>query len=179
MEDNIKERNSMQEKIEELEKELRLAINIDDIATTIRNDDAQTILSLIEKLQKENELLRKDIEGWEKYCEEIQEEQTEVNNKNCELEFDVEKLQKENEKLEDDNKYLRERETYLEKRRENIINLFQSQQTATTIPIQKIKDKIEELKKDETSKYYYMFLEDRDLENTIQVLQELLESEEK
>lgn len=47
------------------------------------------------------------------------------------------------------------------------------------IPKKKVKDKIEELKKDENSKYYYMFLEDRDLENTIQVLQELLESEEK
>ncbi len=43
------------------------------------------------------------------------------------------------------------------------------------IPIQKIKDKIEKLKKDETNKYYDMFLEDRDLENTIKVLQELLE----
>lgn len=43
------------------------------------------------------------------------------------------------------------------------------------ISVKKIKDKIEELKKDETNKYYYMFLEDRDLENTIQVLQELLE----
>ena len=44
-----------------------------------------------------------------------------------------------------------------------------------SIPVQKIIDKIEELKKDETNKYYYMFLEDRDLENTIKVLQELLE----
>lgn len=39
----------------------------------------------------------------------------------------------------------------------------------------KIKDKIEELEKDEYSKYYYMFLEERDLKYTIQVLQELLE----
>lgn len=39
----------------------------------------------------------------------------------------------------------------------------------------KIKDKIEELEKDEYSKYYDMFLEERDLKYTIQVLQELLE----
>ena len=43
------------ETVEELRKQLRLAINIDDVATTIRNDDAETILNLIEKLQKENE----------------------------------------------------------------------------------------------------------------------------
>lgn len=57
----------------------------------------------------------------------------------------IERLQKENEELENENKYLRERESYLEKRREDIINLFQNQQTATTIPKQKIKDKIEKL----------------------------------
>ena len=59
----------------------------------------------------------------------------------------IEKLQKENEELENDNRYLREREAYLEKRRSDIIKLFQNQQTATTIPIQKIKDKIEEISK--------------------------------
>nr|DAO54474.1 MAG TPA: hypothetical protein [Caudoviricetes sp.] len=48
------------------------------------------ILNLIEKLQKENE-------SWKSYSEELEEEQIEKNNKNCELEFEVEKLQKENE----------------------------------------------------------------------------------
>ena len=47
------------ESIEEFRKQLRLAINIDDVTTTIRNDNAQTILNLIEKLQKENEELKK------------------------------------------------------------------------------------------------------------------------
>ena len=42
----------------------------------------------------------------------------------------------------------------------------------------KKKDKIEELKKDEYSQYYYMFLEERDLKYTIQILQELLEESE-
>lgn len=56
------------------------------------------ILSDYKTVLKETELLRKDIEDWKKYCEEIQEEQTEMSNKNCELEFEVEKLQKENEK---------------------------------------------------------------------------------
>ncbi len=69
-------------------------------------DKQQTIIN---KYAKENELLRKDIEGWKKYCEEIEEEQTEMSNKNCELEFEVEKLQKENEELkEKENKIYKE-----------------------------------------------------------------------
>ena len=46
------------ESIEEFRKQLRLAINIDDVTTDIINDNAQTILNLIEKLQKENEELK-------------------------------------------------------------------------------------------------------------------------
>lgn len=52
------------EAIEELEKQLRLAINIDDITTTIRNKEAQTILKLIEKLQRQNEKLDNDNVKW-------------------------------------------------------------------------------------------------------------------
>lgn len=48
------------ESIEEFRKQLRLAINIDDVTTVIRNDNAQTILNLLEKLQKENEELKAD-----------------------------------------------------------------------------------------------------------------------
>lgn len=48
------------------------------------------------------------------------------------------------------------------------------------IPKQKIKYKIEELEKDIESKYYDSFLEERDIEKTIGVLEELLqESEDK
>lgn len=75
----------------------------------------------------------------------------------------IEKLQKENEELKklhiQDNKHL---DFIME----------------NSIPVQKVKDKIKELKKDETNKYYDMFLEERDLENTIQVLQELIEKRE-
>lgn len=46
------------EAIEEFRKQLRLAINIDDVTTIIRNDNAQIILNLLEKLQKENEELK-------------------------------------------------------------------------------------------------------------------------
>lgn len=47
--------------VEELKKELRLAINIDDVTTTIRNGYAQIILNLIERLLKKNEELENDI----------------------------------------------------------------------------------------------------------------------
>ena len=50
------------EAVEELKKQLRLAMNIDDVATTIRNGYAQTILNLIEKLQKENEEYSKQLD---------------------------------------------------------------------------------------------------------------------
>ena len=43
------------------------------------------------------------------------------------------------------------------------------------IPVRKIKDKIEELKEDKDSKYYDIFLEERDIENTIKILQEILD----
>ncbi|HIS90814.1 MAG TPA: hypothetical protein IAC20_04030 [Candidatus Faecisoma merdavium] len=42
------------------------------------------------------------------------------------------------------------------------------------IPKQKIKDKIYEIKVDKDSKYYYMFLVGGDIENTINILEELL-----
>lgn len=85
------------------------------------------------------------------------------------------KLQKENEELKNDNKYLREREIYLEKRREDIINLFQNQQTNTTIPIQKVKDKIrhyQELQDNYIKKYDEI---NEGLQAMINVLQELLD----
>lgn len=44
--------------IEEFRKQLKLAINIDDVTTDIRNDNAEILLNLIEKLQKENEELK-------------------------------------------------------------------------------------------------------------------------
>lgn len=43
------------------------------------------------------------------------------------------------------------------------------------IPKSKIKEKIKELYEDKDSKYYDMFLEQRDIEKTISVLKELME----
>lgn len=58
----------------------------------IAQEDLRIFINLINNLQKENE-------SWKSYSEELEEEQIEKNNKNCELEFEVEKLQKESEKL--------------------------------------------------------------------------------
>ena len=41
-------------------------------------------------------------ESWKSYSEELEEKNTEISNKKCELEFEVEKLQKENEELKKD-----------------------------------------------------------------------------
>ena len=46
-----------------------------------------------------------------------------------------------------------------------------------SIPKQAVINKIEEIKKDKDSKYYDKFLCERDIENVIEILQELLEGE--
>lgn len=66
----------------------------------VAQEDLRIFINLVDRKEK-------DIEGWKKYCEEIEEEQTEMSNKNCELEFEVEKLQKENENLSHENRKLR------------------------------------------------------------------------
>ena len=122
----------------------------------------QNLLSDYKRVLKENELLRKDMEGWKKYCEEIEEEQTEISNKNCKLEFEIEKLQKENEDL---HREINQR-IKLKIENEKIVD-------TQFIPVQKVKDKIEELKKNLYTVEHYetvgacwcspVFLQDRPL----------------
>lgn len=89
-------------------------------------ESSEVVLNLIEKLQKE-------IESWKSYSEELEEKNTEISNKKCELEFEVEKLQRENEEFKrlhiQDNKHL---DFIMEH----------------SITVQKVKDKIEELQKE-------------------------------
>lgn len=61
----------------------------------VAQEDLRIFINLVDRKEK-------DIEGWKKYCEEIEEERIEMSNKNCELEFEVEKLQKENEILKEE-----------------------------------------------------------------------------
>lgn len=100
----------------------------------VAQEDLRIFINLVDRKEK-------DIEGWKKYCEEVEEGQTEMNNKNCELEFKVEKLQKENEEL---GKFITEgieiktNSPYKDYSLEFLRNNF--------IPVQKVKDKIEEYK---------------------------------
>lgn len=93
----------------------------------VAQEDLRIFINLVDRKEK-------DIEGWKKYCEEIEEEQTEMSNKNCELEFEVEKLKKENEELEEIN-------NELEAEKNEAIRRYNFE----TIPIKKVKDKIEYL----------------------------------
>lgn len=90
----------------------------------VAQEDLRTFINLVDRKEK-------DIEGWKKYCEEIEEEQTEMSNKNCELEFEVEKLQKENEELKNQEATARK------------INELLVQRYSNLIPVQKVQDKIE------------------------------------
>ena len=124
------------ESIEEFRKQLRLEINIDDVTTDIRNDNAQTILNLIEKLQKENEEL-KNIELKSKGGA-IKVSLEGV----LSLENKIKQLEKENEELK-----FKERSRiigeYGDTEIHDVINKILSNDY---ISVQKVKDKIEEYK---------------------------------
>ena len=98
-----------------------------------------------------------------------------MSNKNCELEFEVEKLQKENEELKNQEATARK------------INELLVQRYSNLIPIQKVKDKIEEL--NSRIEIYRKYVEqgvETDVEwvdnvadrKTVKVLQELINEEE-
>nr|DAH37190.1 MAG TPA: hypothetical protein [Caudoviricetes sp.] len=138
------------EAVEELKKQLRLAMNIDDVATTIRNGYAQIILNLIEKLQKENEELKNENDELNK---ELNEE-----NKRCMM-LAVEKQD-----------YLEKHQYHL-KQNESLTKEF-----SDYIPKQKIKDKIEEINKMIAREQNDAVI--IQLGKQKRVLQKLLESEE-
>lgn len=162
---------------EEEKKAIELLENIKDNSWTTKyimssdSKNAEIVLNLIEKLQK-------DIEGWKSYSEELEETNTEISNKKYELEFEVEKLQKEIEEL-------KENKTGLEEEiQEQAKNLIQNEEyiTKECILKEKVKDKIEELKNNaliiikQNDKYYYETNKYNKI--VIQVLQELIEERE-
>lgn len=132
----------------------------------VAQEDLRTFINLVDRKEKE-------IEGWKKYCEEKEEEQTEMSNKNCELEFEVEKLQKENEELKNQEATARK------------INELLVQRYSNSISLQKVKDKIEELNRkidksidDSKGGLDEEFIEKAgELLAQKRILQELLESE--
>ena len=131
----------------------------------------------------------KEIESWKSYSEELDEEITEISNKKCELEFEVEKLQKENELAKQAlirNCNIADEKNQLLKENEELKELIAHKNKYTkqlekdlfencnnyVIPVQKVKDKIEELKKNLYTVEHYETV------GTINVLQELLEGRE-
>ena len=114
--------------------------------------DYKRVLEMNEALLKENEILKDEKnEAWKEW--------NDLEQGSYEVE---ERLKKENEKIKETNDYWKSR--YCKVSNDN------------NILIQKIKDKIEELKK-EKEEYYSQYKID-ELNDKIQVLQELLESEE-
>lgn len=163
----------------------------------VSQEDLRIFINLVDRKEK-------DIEGWKKYCEEIEEEQTEMSNKNCELEFEVEKLQKENEELKnngpiDENEFelvvdcdydrLKRLIDTTDKSEEFILyNNEKWIKEKYSVSIEKIKEKIEELNieistceyADDDSEEYKQEVEKNKAELLMakKVLQRLLESEE-
>ena len=161
------------ESIEEFRKQLRLAINIDDVTTAIRNDNAQTILNLIDKLQKENEELKEDrknnnemialaqnemlgyIQGYEDgkklrknaVANIVENQQYYILNKQIEKYKEcIEKLQKENEELKFENSKMRNIELASKNGMVKITLagiLDMEEKIKNSITVQKVKDKIE------------------------------------
>lgn len=65
-----------------------------------------------------------------------------------------------------------------EYRKANVIDLFIIQSTHCKIPREKIVKKINEIKEDKENYYYDKFLEERDIEITLDILEELLKRNE-
>lgn len=121
------------ETVEELKKQLRLAINIDDVTTMIRNDDAEAILNLIEKLQKENEELRAK---WDKDTHILQNKLDYANADRIDLTQQNKELRKENEELK-----FEERSRIIGKYGDaEIHDVINRTLSNDYIPVQKIKD---------------------------------------
>ena len=158
------------ESIEEFRKQLRLAINIDDVTTVIRNDNAQTILNLIEKLQKENEELK---EKENKIYKEVQES----------LAFEKFLIVKERKP-----DLFNQGRFYISQIIYDILNDVQNPegihkenkciQYIDYIPIQKVKDDIEELKAQYKTALKENSTEAFILKCQITILQELIEGNE-
>lgn len=88
----------------------------------------------------------------------------------------IQKLEEESEILEFQNKQV---ENYAEelKKYNKTVSDRMVEYKKNSIPKQAVINKIEEIKKDKDSKYYDKFLCERDIENVIEILQELLEGE--
>lgn len=123
--------------------------------------DVDFLINSIEKLQCENRALKEgNAEAWEEWNN-LEQGSYETEQK---LKQQIKELQRENEELK-------------ERIREHTLLISPYYVKENYIPIQKVKDKIEEL--EEEKKYYYSQCKIEKLNDKIEVLQELLEEGEK
>ena len=130
-------------------------------------DNIEIVLNLIEKLQKKNEILKEEKEqAWEEWNN-LEQGSCETEQK---LKQQIKKLQKENEEVK---RLIAHKNGYTKKLEED---LFENAENYV-IPIQKVKDKIEKIKK-EKKKYGNCLIEmyeDELVNRDIKILQELIE----
>ena len=144
----------------------------------VAQEDLRIFINLVDRKEK-------DIEGWKKYCEEIEKEQTEMSNKNCELEFEVEKLQKENEELKEynmtyerilglaDNRIYRKK--YLEERRKEQPNLLYPDSDEIYRRYYELKEENEHLHREINRRIKLKIENEKIVDTQLKVLHELLD----
>ena len=147
----------------------------------VAQEDLRIFINLVDRKEK-------DIEGWKKYCEEIEKEQTEMSNKNCELEFEVEKLQKENEELKEynttykrilglaDNRIYRKK--YLEERRKEQPNLLYPDSDEIYRRYYELKEENEHLHREINRRIKLKIENEKIVDTQLKVLHELLDESE-
>lgn len=69
-------------------------------------------------------------------------------------------------------------ETILHKREVENLKKYNEYLKKNSVKKQKIEDKINEIKQDKDCYYYYNFLEERDIEKTLEILEDLLKDKE-
>ncbi len=160
--------NSIEEDIEYIKEVIALAGLLPNGEVTVQKKETKAITNILsdyKRVLKENERYQKS--DYEAICLE-----------NNELSETIDRIQSEyNDLLKENEELKKSKITYenvrdIQEKNKNIVD-------KNYISKQKVKDKIEEIQGDKTSKYYDMFLEERDLEYTIKILQELLEESEK
>ena len=130
-------------------------------------EDIKTLEELL-KASKENDMYEgnkyfKSLEYFIKEYQDLKEIEESHRKENGELRERVKQLEEENKTLNERNQYLVKYRAKLEK------ELYESNENY--IPVSLVEEKIEELKENG----YWNYLEERDLETTIDILQELLE----
>lgn len=131
------------------------------------DDEEIKATRILNGVDKENNL-EKDImseEAFNELIDNFEEVETLTKYGRKAIKQNVKRLQKKIKELEEENKTFK-----------NFTSaIFNDNIEKEFIPVQKVKDKIEEIKEDKESKYFDKFLMTRDIDYAIEILEELLE----